>query len=40
LIDYVWYLRHDAVTPVSQRVLRGFESDHRPLVVTFELASA
>ncbi len=40
LIDYVWYLRHDAVTPVAQRVLSGYESDHRPLVVTFEIASS
>jgi hypothetical protein len=39
LIDYVWYLEHGAVNPVSQRVLGGFESDHRPLLVTFELAS-
>jgi endonuclease/exonuclease/phosphatase (EEP) superfamily protein YafD len=37
LIDYVWYLRQDAAKPVAQRVLRGYASDHRPLVVTFAL---
>jgi endonuclease/exonuclease/phosphatase (EEP) superfamily protein YafD len=38
LIDYVWYLRQDAVKPVAQRVPRRYSSDHRPLIVTFEIA--
>lgn len=40
VIDYVYYLRHNAVTPVAQRVLIGFHSDHRPVVVDFSLTSA
>ncbi len=37
LIDYVSYMRHASVTPVSQRVLTGYRSDHRPIVVDFSL---
>lgn len=34
LIDYVYYLRRRAAVPVDQRIMGGFRSDHRPLVVT------
>ncbi len=39
LIDYVYYLRHQAVVPMRQQVLTGYSSDHRPLVVGFQLIS-
>ena len=39
LIDYVWYLEDRDVTPVSQRILRGYDSDHRPVVVSFRLSA-
>jgi endonuclease/exonuclease/phosphatase family metal-dependent hydrolase len=39
LIDYVSYLRHQAVTPLAQQVHTGYSSDHRPLVVDFKLTS-
>lgn len=38
LIDYVFTVRHKAVTLVDQRVLFGYRSDHRPLIVRAELA--
>ena len=34
LIDYVYYLKRRAARPVDQRIMGGFRSDHRPLVVT------
>jgi endonuclease/exonuclease/phosphatase family metal-dependent hydrolase len=37
LIDYVFSLRHDAVTPRSQDILRGYGSDHRPVLVRYSL---
>lgn len=37
LIDYVFYPRHPAVEPLSQSVLTGYRSDHRPLTVDFRL---
>lgn len=37
LIDYVYYLRRRGSLPVEQRIMGGFRSDHRPLVVTVEL---
>ncbi len=37
LIDYVYVLRRKVLTPVDQRVLKGFASDHRPLLVDFRL---
>lgn len=40
LIDYVMFSNHPAVDPVSQRVLFGYNSDHRPLMVDFTLTSA
>jgi endonuclease/exonuclease/phosphatase (EEP) superfamily protein YafD len=40
LIDYVYYPRHTAVVPLAQQVHTGFSSDHRPLVVDFELISS
>lgn len=39
LIDYVFYLNHGGVTPVSQRVLKGYRSDHKPVLVGFQLTS-
>jgi endonuclease/exonuclease/phosphatase family metal-dependent hydrolase len=38
LIDYVYYLRQRSVRPVRQRILRGYASDHRPLVVHFRVS--
>lgn len=35
LIDYVMTSNPDILVPVSQRVLTGYSSDHRPLVVTY-----
>jgi endonuclease/exonuclease/phosphatase (EEP) superfamily protein YafD len=37
LIDYVYYRHQRSVRPVRQAILRGYASDHRPLVVTFRL---
>jgi Endonuclease/Exonuclease/phosphatase family len=39
LIDYVFYPRDKAVVPLTQEVLTGYSSDHRPLTVGFELIS-
>lgn len=39
LIDYVMFSGHRAVQPVDQRVLFGYNSDHRPLLVDFRLTS-
>lgn len=39
LIDYVAYTPQPGVQAVSQRVLTGYSSDHRPLVVTLRLSS-
>lgn len=39
LIDYVYYPRHAAVAPLAQQVHTGYSSDHRPLVVGFQLTS-
>ncbi len=39
LIDYVWFAQDTHVTPVSQQVLTGYHSDHRPVVVSFHLGS-
>lgn len=39
LIDYVSFLTHPAVVPVAQRVLLGYHSDHRPLVVDFAIST-
>ncbi len=36
LIDHVWFAPRDALEPRRLRVLRGYNSDHRPLVVKFE----
>lgn len=33
LIDYVSILNHKAVLPVSQEIIRGLKSDHRPILV-------
>jgi endonuclease/exonuclease/phosphatase (EEP) superfamily protein YafD len=40
LIDYVFSLQHPGVTPVSQEILRGYSSDHRPVRVVYELTPA
>jgi endonuclease/exonuclease/phosphatase (EEP) superfamily protein YafD len=40
LIDYVSFLTHPAVVPTAQRVLLGYHSDHRPLVVDFKVSMA
>jgi hypothetical protein len=40
LIDYVYFPRHDKVTPLAQQVHTGYSSDHRPLVVDFQLTSS
>jgi endonuclease/exonuclease/phosphatase (EEP) superfamily protein YafD len=40
LIDYVMFSGHRAVEPLAQRVLFGYNSDHRPLQVDFRLTSA
>ena len=37
LIDYVYYLPRTSLTPQAQRVMRGRASDHRPLVVDFDV---
>jgi endonuclease/exonuclease/phosphatase family metal-dependent hydrolase len=37
LIDYVYFLPRRSVRPVQQSILRGYASDHRPLVVGFRL---
>ena len=37
LIDYVYFQPRRMLTPVSQQVLRGYSSDHRPVLVEFEL---
>lgn len=37
LIDYVFSLRHDAVSARGQKILSGFTSDHRPLLVRYRL---
>jgi endonuclease/exonuclease/phosphatase (EEP) superfamily protein YafD len=39
LIDYVAYTPQPGVQAVSQQVLTGYHSDHRPLVVTLRLSS-
>jgi endonuclease/exonuclease/phosphatase (EEP) superfamily protein YafD len=39
LIDYVGYTPQPGVQAVSQQVLTGYHSDHRPLVVTLRLSS-
>lgn len=38
LIDYVHFLPRKRLWPRSQGILRGFVSDHRPLLVHFEIA--
>lgn len=40
LIDYVAATTHPAVTPTRQRILMGYRSDHRPLLVTYGVAAA
>jgi endonuclease/exonuclease/phosphatase family metal-dependent hydrolase len=37
LIDYVYYLPQRSVRPIRQRILRGYASDHRPLLVKFRI---
>lgn len=37
LIDYVYFLPRRSLEASAQRVLRGFASDHRPLVVDFDV---
>lgn len=37
LIDYVYYMPRNPFTPASQSILSGYASDHRPLVVGFDL---
>ena len=37
LIDYVYFLPRRSLEPSAQRVLRGLASDHRPLVVDFDV---
>ncbi len=37
LIDYVLSIRHRAVTPKAQQVLRGYSSDHRPVMVEYAI---
>lgn len=37
LIDYVYFLPRRVLTPLSQRILRGYSSDHRPVLVEFGL---
>ena len=37
LIDYVYFMRRRASVPVEQRIMGGFRSDHRPLVVTVQM---
>ncbi|WP_370247749.1 hypothetical protein [Nocardioides sp.] len=38
LIDYVWSDQRAMLTPLTQEILEGFRSDHRPVVVTFQLS--
>ena len=38
LIDYVGHTVSSRIAPTSQSILSGYGSDHRPLVVTFNLA--
>lgn len=38
LIDYVYFRPDASLQPVDQRVLTGYASDHRPLLVEFEVA--
>lgn len=37
LIDYVYFLPRRSMTPSSLKILWGFSSDHRPLMVDFEV---
>jgi len=37
--DHVWWKKDDRISYVQHRVLTDTESDHRPLLVTFELTS-
>ena len=37
LIDYVSHLRRKVITPLSQEILRGYASDHRPVLVEYQL---
>jgi endonuclease/exonuclease/phosphatase (EEP) superfamily protein YafD len=39
LIDYVYYLPRRPLVPSSQRILTGLNSDHRPLLVAFEVTN-
>jgi endonuclease/exonuclease/phosphatase (EEP) superfamily protein YafD len=38
LIDYVHHLPRPKLWPRTQRILRGYASDHRPLLVHYEIA--
>lgn len=40
LIDYVAATTNPTFTPTGQKILTGYESDHRPLVVTFGVVGA
>jgi len=40
LIDYVSGLNHAAVVPKTQQILTGYSSDHRPVLVRYDIASA
>jgi endonuclease/exonuclease/phosphatase (EEP) superfamily protein YafD len=37
LIDYVFSVRNRRATPMAQRILSGYSSDHRPVLVEFML---
>ncbi len=37
LIDYVYFRPRRAVQPAAQRIMRGLSSDHRPLLVEFQV---
>jgi len=37
LIDYVYFLPRSSVTPSALKILWGFSSDHRPLMVDFDV---
>ena len=37
LIDYVYFTPRSPLTPVDQKIMRGLNSDHRPIVVTYEV---
>ena len=39
LIDYVHFLPRKRVWPREQRILHGYASDHRPLLVHYEVAA-